>query len=209
MLHSTLIRLPGYPLFLAACFRLFGMENYAAVAWVQIALELGACLLLADFARRIAPPALQTGAAHGTLWLAALCPFTAIYAATPLTEAPTLFVLALAMWAVARFQDRPGWGPALWFTFAVTYAALLRPDGALAAVALAPALVVGLRDSEQQRHSRVPRGPHGAGVRAAGAGSLCRVDLAQLAGVPRLSAAGAALGHRPRASRSIPAGSAG
>ena len=29
-LHATLIRLPGYPLFLAACFRLFGMENYFA-----------------------------------------------------------------------------------------------------------------------------------------------------------------------------------
>ncbi len=28
VLHSTLIRLPGYPLFLALCFRLFGMENY-------------------------------------------------------------------------------------------------------------------------------------------------------------------------------------
>ena len=55
-LHPTLIRLPGYPLFLALCFRLFGMENYASAAWVQIALELAGCLLLADFARRIAPP---------------------------------------------------------------------------------------------------------------------------------------------------------
>jgi hypothetical protein len=34
-------------------------------------------------------------------------------------------------------------GPALWFTFAVTYAALLRPDGALIGVVLAPALVIG------------------------------------------------------------------
>ena len=53
-MHPTLIRLPGYPLFLALCFRLFGMENYASAAWVQIALELAGCLLLADFARRIA-----------------------------------------------------------------------------------------------------------------------------------------------------------
>ena len=114
----TLIRLPGYPLFLAVCFRLFGMENYGAVAWVQIALELGGCLLLADFARLIAPPASKTAAAQATLWLAALCPFTAVYAATPLTEGPTLFVLALALCAAARFQSRglkasrdghPGW----------------------------------------------------------------------------------------------------
>jgi hypothetical protein len=36
VLHSTLIRLPGYPLFLAACFKLFGMENYNAVAMCRL-----------------------------------------------------------------------------------------------------------------------------------------------------------------------------
>jgi hypothetical protein len=79
------------------------------------------------------------------LWLAVLCPFTAVYAANPLTEGPTLFVIALAMWSVVRFEERPGWRPALGFTFAVTYAALLRPDGALVALAFAPALLVTLR----------------------------------------------------------------
>jgi Dolichyl-phosphate-mannose-protein mannosyltransferase len=144
----TLIRLPGYPMFLAFCFRLFGMENYYSAALLQIALELLGCLLLAEFAARIAPPGLQSGARLATLWLAALCPFTASYAVAPLTEGPTLVVLALAMWAMARFHDRPGWGSALWFTFALSYAALLRPDGALAAVAFAPALVIGLRRAE-------------------------------------------------------------
>lgn len=142
--YPTLIRLPGYPLFLAACFKLFGMENYASAAWVQIVLDLAGCLLLADFARRIVPEHLSRGAAYCTLWLAALCPFTAIYAASPLTEGPTLFVIALAMWTAVRFDERPGWPPALGFTFAVTYAALLRPDGALVALAFAPALIVRL-----------------------------------------------------------------
>ncbi len=155
-LAPTLARLPGYPLFLALCFRLFGMENYVAVCWAQIALELAGCLLLADFARRIAPPSLKTGSAHCTLWLAALCPFTAVYAAEPLTEALTLFVLALALWSAACFRERAGWGPALGFTFAVAYAALLRPDGALAAVALAPALLMGLGREER------PSGAKGA-----------------------------------------------
>jgi len=143
-LAPSLMRLPGYPLFLALCFRLFGMENYVSVAWMQITLELAGCLLLADFARSIVPAAHRTGAAHCTLWLAALCPFTAIYAAQPLTEAPTLFAIALALWSAARFRARPGWPSALWFTFAVTFAALLRPEGALVAVALAPALLIGL-----------------------------------------------------------------
>jgi hypothetical protein len=141
----TLIRLPGYPLFLALCFRLFGTGNYVSAVLVQIALELAGCLLVADFAGRIVPAALGRGSAHATLWLAALCPFTAVYAATPLTEAPTLFALALALWSAVRFRDRPGWGPALGFTFAVTLAALLRPDGALVAVALVPALLMGLK----------------------------------------------------------------
>ena len=147
-LCPTLIRLPGYPLFLALCFRLFGMENYVSAAWVQIALELAGCLLLVDFAGRIARRSgtgFSRGAAHATLWLAALCPFTAVYAAEPLAESLTLFVMALALWSAARFRDRPGWGPALWFTFAVSYAALLRPDGALVGVALAPALLIGLK----------------------------------------------------------------
>jgi hypothetical protein len=152
-LNPTLIRLPGYPFFLALCFRAFGMENYASAAWVQIALELAGCLLLADFAGRIAPVALRCGvnghgsgfsrsAAHATLWLAALCPFTAIYAAEPMPEALTLFMIALALWSAARFRERSGWRTALCFTFAVTYAALLRPDGVLVAVALAPALFI-------------------------------------------------------------------
>ncbi len=136
VLHSTLIRLPGYPLFLVACFRLFGMENYFAAACIQILFEMIGCLLLALFAWRVSSPASRLCSANATLWLAALCPFTAIYAAAPLTEAPTVFAIALALWALARFQDKHDWRSALAFTFAVTFAALLRPDGALIGAAL-------------------------------------------------------------------------
>ncbi|HEX7728095.1 MAG TPA: glycosyltransferase family 39 protein, partial [Terracidiphilus sp.] len=141
----TLIRLPGYPGFLVACFGVFGMENYAAAAWVQITLGLLTCILLADFARRIVPAGRSAAAAQAALWLAALCPFTAVYEANPLTEGPTLFCIALALWAVVRLLGRPGWRFAIAFTFAVTWAALLRPDGALVGLVLAPALWIGLR----------------------------------------------------------------
>jgi hypothetical protein len=73
-----------------------------------------------------------------------LCPFTAIYAANPLSEGPTLFALTLAIWCAARFRERASWNSALGFTFAMTYAALLRPDGVLAALAFAPAMLVGV-----------------------------------------------------------------
>jgi hypothetical protein len=144
--HSTLIRLPGYPLFLALCFRIFGINNYTAASYVQIFMELAGCLLLADFVRLIA----SRRAALLTLWLAALCPFTASYAVAPLTETPTLFAIALALWAMARFHARPGWPPALAFTFAVTFAAMLRPDGALVGVALTPPLLLGVRPIKTQ-----------------------------------------------------------
>jgi hypothetical protein len=148
--YPTLIRLPGYPLFLAMCFKLFGLENYASAAWLQIVLDLLSCLLLADLVRRIAPENLRTGAAHCTLWLAVLCPFTAVYAANPLTEGPTIFAIALAMWCVAVFQHRPTWPAALGFTFAVTFAALLRPDGALVALVFAPAMaLIAIRNKGQ------------------------------------------------------------
>ena len=139
-IHETLIRLPGYPLFLAACFRLFGMENYYAAACVQILLALVACGLVARFVYRIFPAGHKMAAAQATLWLAALCPFTAIYDAQPLTESLSIFCIALALWSAARFQDRRDWSSAIAFTFAVTFSAFLRPDGALVGVALAPAL---------------------------------------------------------------------
>lgn len=146
-MFPTLIRLPGYPLFLALCFRLFGVDRYAPAVWVQIALELAGCLLLADCVRRAVAARFRGAAFHATLWLAVLCPFTAIYAASPMTETLTLFGLALAMWAALRFGEQPRWRFALLFTLAATATALLRPDGVLV-FALAPALLAGVRGAE-------------------------------------------------------------
>ena len=144
-LYPTLIRLPGYPFFLAMCFRLFGMENYFGAACVQIALELLGCLLVAAAARRMAASPYKAAAAQGALWLAVLCPFAASYTTALLAETPTIFALGMTLWAMARFADRPNWVNALWFTFAVTWASLLRPDGGLAAVAFAPAMILAVR----------------------------------------------------------------
>src|SRR5258708_1764624 len=43
----TLIRLPGYPLFLALCFAVFGADRYTAVMVVQCLIDLVTCLLVA------------------------------------------------------------------------------------------------------------------------------------------------------------------
>ncbi len=136
-IEPTLIRLPGYPLFLILCFRLFGIEHYHAVMFVQVAIDLATCLLIAALARRIWSPR----AGWWTLWLAALCPFTANYAAVPLTETLELFSTALAFYSLDRFLQTPRWTWALTIAAAWSYATLLRPDGALLAVALCPAIV--------------------------------------------------------------------
>ncbi len=190
----TLIRLPGYPLFLALSFRLFGMENYASAVFLQIALDLAACLLIADFARLIAPEAFKIRSAHCALWLAALCPFTAIYAASPLTEGPTLFALSLALWSAARFRRHPRWATALAFTFAVTFAALLRPDGLLAAVAFAPAMLWPFRHASSA--ARRPHRAHRRRLPCPCARALRCVDHPQRPRLSRLSAPRAQIRHR-------------
>ena len=141
-LRPTLIRLPGYPLFLVACFKLFGMEHYHAVMFAQTAIDLATCVLIAAFTRRI----WSATAGWIALWFAVLCPFTANYAAVPLTETLELFWIAVALYALARFlatskTEPPRWSWALVQALAWSYAALLRPDGALIAVALCPAMV--------------------------------------------------------------------
>src|SRR5271169_3207522 len=49
----TLVRLPGYPGFLALCFAVFGKQNYLAVLYLQVAIDLASCLLIAEFVRRV------------------------------------------------------------------------------------------------------------------------------------------------------------
>ena len=57
-ISPTLIRLPGYPAFLALCFALFGVEHYRAVCFVQVAIDLAGCLLIA---RRCTGPSSPSG----------------------------------------------------------------------------------------------------------------------------------------------------
>lgn len=138
VIAPTLIRLPGYPLFLAVCFRIFGLRNYRAVFYVQALVDLAGCLFLAGFVRRIH----SRRAAAAALLLATLCPFTANYVAMPLTETLSVFCVALGFYAFALVLERPRWPALLLLALACSYAALLRPDGALLGVTLFAALAV-------------------------------------------------------------------
>src|SRR5882757_3340559 len=95
-IEPTLVRLPGYPAFLALCFALFGVANYQAVLYLQALIDLVTCLLIAGLAGKIC----GSRAARIALRLAALCPFTAQYVAAPLTEALPILCAPLG------FRDR-------------------------------------------------------------------------------------------------------
>jgi len=135
----TLIRLPGYPLFLMACFSIFGVEHYPAVMYVQCVIDLGTCVLIAALAGRL----FGRRAAMAALWLSVLCPFMANYTAAPLTEVLTLFCIALTFYGFERWRNAGlGFNRWLWVTaIAMEYSVLLRPEQGLLAAAVIPAML--------------------------------------------------------------------
>ena len=143
VVSPTLIRLPGYPAFLALCFQIFGVDNYRAVLYLQAAIDLATCLLVAAFVRRLC----SKRAAIIALWLGALCPFTANYVAMPLTETLSVFCVAAGLYAFVRLLEHAGRMRVLSVAFTWSYCALLRPDGALLAVVLFFALIAYGRHS--------------------------------------------------------------
>ncbi len=136
-IHPTLIRLPGYPLFLAACFLAFGMEHYNAVLFLQIGIDLATCLLVARFVQL----ACSQRAAWFALYLGVLCPFIANYTVAPLTETVTLFFIALAMLGLVRILTKADAIAVALCALCWSYLTLLRPDGALIPIAFFPAIL--------------------------------------------------------------------
>lgn len=87
------IRTPGYPLFVAAIYLLFGTHNFAAVAIAQAFVFAGICLLVFQLARRASDTRTAIGAAALTACYSPLPYFGALV----LTELWTAFVLTAAM----------------------------------------------------------------------------------------------------------------
>jgi 4-amino-4-deoxy-L-arabinose transferase-like glycosyltransferase len=144
--NPSIIRLPGYPLFLVAIYSVFGHGNNTAVRVVQAVIDTTTCALVAwvvfewalDEERR-------HRAALIALALAAICPFTAIYVATILTEVPTNF-LAVATVLAATFAFKKNalrW----WIVTGLIagLAVLFRPDSGLFAAAIGVTLVLSTR----------------------------------------------------------------
>lgn len=139
----TLIRLPGYPVFVAAIYSTFGHGNNTAVRVVQAVLDTFTCALIAWV---VFVWSRKHRAAILALALAAVCPFTAIYVATILTEVPTN-LLAVAMVLTATFALKATVRKRVFTWWIVTgliagIAVLFRPDSGLFAAAIGLTLML-------------------------------------------------------------------
>jgi hypothetical protein len=101
---SVDIRMPGYPAFLAVVYAFTGQTGEAArraVLLAQAFVDLSTCLLVGALAALLALLWNQKASTRRAfltgLWLAAICPFTANYAAVPLTEVWAIFLTALSL----------------------------------------------------------------------------------------------------------------
>ena len=95
--EPSLIRVPGYPLFIATVYSVFGHTNNGAVRIVQALIDTATCALVSLLAFLWQPDVRRKPTtALIALAFAAANPFTTIYSATILPEVPTMF-LAVAM----------------------------------------------------------------------------------------------------------------
>src|SRR5439155_21830190 len=157
--NPSLIRAPGYPLFLAVIYKVFGHANNGAVRIIQAMIDTASCALVALLACYWQPDEKRKRAtAIAALAVAAVNPFTTIYAATILTEVPTMFLaLATCVTATIAFRNtfktentEEGRGrgfkkPILWWCLAGLLAGLgmmFRPDSGLFAAAICLTLLI-------------------------------------------------------------------
>ncbi len=143
----TLVRLPGYPLFIAAIYSIFGVGNDLAVRITQGVFDTATCVIVAYLAW------LWTGDeerrrrnAFWTFLLISVCPFILIYAATLLTETLTTFLMAaMTLTATFAFQSLTFRKQFWWWLLTgilAGAAVFMRPDGGLFAAAAGLTLVV-------------------------------------------------------------------
>ncbi|HEY6251027.1 MAG TPA: glycosyltransferase family 39 protein [Candidatus Angelobacter sp.] len=154
VIRPTLIRLPGYPAFLVVMFSIFGQEHYHAVMVAQALIDTNTCLVIAALALEL----FGERPAKITYLLAALCPFTANYTATPLTETLAIFSTSHALYYGVRGLKALNAGqPGKWLWLLcglwIAMGIYLRPDGGLLLVALGGALLFYLFRPVYRKHA--------------------------------------------------------
>ena len=166
----SLIRMPGYPLFLAGVYSIFGPDK-TAVRIIQALIDTATCAMIGMLAWLWEPDkSRKRFSSMLAIVLAAVCPFTMIYAATILSENAAMF-LAIAMTLTATLALRSTKHKSmLWWWIAsgliAGIAVFIRPDNGLFALAMGLTLLmatlsrasdVGLREKREEVFFRVAR----------------------------------------------------
>jgi 4-amino-4-deoxy-L-arabinose transferase-like glycosyltransferase len=181
----TFIRVPGYPLFLAGIYKVFGEDNNRAVRITQAILSTLTCLIVGLIALAWTPAnwpeAYRRRAFIAGIALAAICPFTAIYASVILTETwATLLGAGSALAAsLAMRCETPGRNARWWVLAGLLggAATMFRPDAAMF-VGAAGVLMVAVqarktlawhrsRSARASAHAPAPASPLRAGLLSA------------------------------------------
>src|SRR5215471_1139574 len=152
--RPTLIRLPGYPGFLAIIFSIFGQDHYGAAMITQAFIDTNGCLAISALALEL----FGQRAAKTTYLLAALCPFTANYTAAPLTETLSIFCAAHGLYYGVRGLKTlaaGAQGSLVWIVSGLWIAAgiYLRPDNLLVLPPLLLALCIYFFRSANRRRT--------------------------------------------------------
>ena len=167
--EPTLIRVPGYPLFIAGIYKVFGHTNNGAVRITQALVDTGSCALVALLAWLWQPDEKKKAAtAIAALAFAAVNPFTTIYTATILSETLSIFfALATCVAATIAFQktfpapeeeklgitnDAIGWWAVAGALAGI--GTLVRPDSGLFAFAICVTLTIAVVVRLRQRWRR-------------------------------------------------------
>ncbi|MCI4397895.1 MAG: glycosyltransferase family 39 protein [Acidobacteria bacterium] len=132
------IRTPGYPLFLAGVYSIFGVGNDVAVRASQAVLDTSTCLLVALLALSWCPlgwdQRRKGRAFFAALILAAACPMVALYVGTVLSETLTLFFGTACILAASYALKAEGRRAAAWWAACGVLggmATMVRPDSGL------------------------------------------------------------------------------
>jgi hypothetical protein len=146
-----LIRLPGYPGFLAAIFAVFGDNAFRAVQGAQILIDLATCGAVAALAGELVSGEKRPRVCVIAFALACLCPFTASYAALPLTETLAIACTAWAMLFAVRTLRTRHWRDDVVCSLFAGYGMLLRPDnGMVLGVVCVCLLLIGARQGQMR-----------------------------------------------------------
>ncbi|MCA1558346.1 MAG: glycosyltransferase family 39 protein, partial [Acidobacteria bacterium] len=140
---------PGYPLFIAAVYAVFGRTE-TAILLSQAVLDLPTCLLVAFVSFRLAPPGIKKSAALWALTIYGLFSWpTIVWIARIHVETLTIFFMMIAV-ALAAVAMRKG----LWYWIGAglfcSLAILTRPDSVLLLAAFILFLLLQLAQKRRQ-----------------------------------------------------------